>query len=225
MLASESERRKELLSWLGIPFEVKVSGFDETGISADDVRVLVGTLATAKAQTVADKFKLTQEEMINSGTEREKELAPQKVEPTFVLGADTVVYFEGEVLGKPDDIDHAREILTKLRGKTHEVYSGVALVDVLGQKKKAVTEVSEVAFRDFSDEELENYLATSEPLGKAGGYMIMGKGKELVGGLVGSVTNVTGLPLMRVVDLLNEFGVLIDVDVEGTVMRKTGYSS
>lgn len=222
ILASASERRKELLSWLGLTFEVRESGFDEEGISADDARMLPAALALAKAETVADWAKT---EALPSVMQMEKEVGPQRLDPVYVLGADTVVYCEGEVLGKPRDLDHAREILKKLRGKMHLVYSGVAVVDALTGKQKVVTEESSVTFRDFSDEELEWYIQTSEPLGKAGAYMVQGEGQKLVGSIVGSMTNVIGLPLLRVVDLLNDFGVKVEVDVMKTIEKKTGFTS
>lgn len=222
ILASASERRKELLSWLGLSFEVRESGFDEEGIAADDVRMLTAALALAKAQTVADSMK---GELVPALVTLEKEVAPKRVEQVLVVGGDTVVYLHGEVMGKPRDLDHARQMLQKLRGQTHLVYSGVAVVDVLTGRQKAVTEESSVVFRDFSDEEMEMYLATSEPLGKAGGYMVQGLGKNLVAQVEGSMTNVIGLPLLRVVDLLTDFGVKIDVDVPGTIEKKTGFNS
>lgn len=222
ILASGSERRKELLSWLGLTFEVRESGFDETGIGADDVRMLTAALAMAKAQTVADQVKV---EVFPTVASLEKELAPKRFNPTYVLGADTVVYAQGEVMGKPKDLDQAREMLKKLRGQTHLVYSGVALIDALTGKQKAVTEESSVTFRDFSDEEMEWYVSTSEPLGKAGAYMVQGEGRRLVASVAGSMTNVIGLPLLRVVDLLADFGVSISVDVPKTIQRKTGFPS
>jgi len=221
VLASKSPRREELLSWLGIPFEVRESGFDETGISSPDAKMLTSALAIAKAQTVAEKMKV---ELMPS-VRIEKEMVPQRVEPTFVLGADTVVFLEGETIGKPRDLDHAREILQKLRGKTHEVYTGVAIVDVLTNKQKAFSDKSLVTFRDFSDKELEDYIATSEPMGKAGAYMVVGKAKDLVAGIEGSVTNVVGLPLLRVAEMMGGLGIKIEVDVAKAIEEKTGYQS
>ena len=101
----------------------------------------------------------------------------------------------------------------------------MAVVDVMTGKQKAVTEESSVTFRDFGDEELEWYVSTSEPLGKAGAYMVQGEGQKLVAAVVGSMTNVIGLPLLRVVDLLNDFGVKVGVDVAKTIERKTGFTS
>lgn len=221
ILASASERRRELLSWLGLPFEVRPSRFPEEGIEADDARMLTASLALAKAQTVADTLMAEQMPSVRL----DKEMQPQRVEQLLVLGADTVVSLEGHTIGKPRDLDHAREILRRLRGKTHEVYSGVAVVDPWGKRQKAETELTRVAFRNFSDTELEQYLSTSEPLGKAGAYMILGGARGFLERMEGSITNVTGLPLLRVVDLLSEFGVKITVDVAKTIERKTGYTS
>lgn len=221
ILASASERRKELLSWLGIPFEVRISGFDEDGFINEDVRMLVGGLAQAKAQVIVDQLKQELAPM----TKLEKEISPPRMEQTLVLGADTVVVVDGEVIGKPKDIDHAREILVKLRDRSHEVYCGVTLIDVLTGKVKTGVDESRVTFRDYSNQEIEDYLATSEPLGKAGAYMILGGARKLVDKVEGSITGVTGLPLYLVAQLLNEFGVAVKVDVAGTIRRKTGYNS
>lgn len=221
VLASASERRRELLSWLGLQFEVRPSDFPEEGIEADDARMLTASLAIAKAQTVADKLLAERMPTVRA----EKELQPQRVEQLLVLGADTVVSLEGQTIGKPRDLDEAREILKLLRGKTHDVYSGVAVVDPLTRRQKAETELSRVAFRNFSDAELEDYLATSEPLGKAGAYMILGGARIFLERMEGSITNVVGLPLLRVVDMLAEFGVKITVDVVKTIQKKTGFPS
>lgn len=208
-----------MLSWLGLEFEVRDSGFDESGIMAEDPRVLTGGLALAKAQTVAEAILAE----ITPSVIAEKELAPNRNEPILVLGADTVVWHEGEMIGKPNDFDHAREILKKLRGKKHEVYSGVAVVEVLTKKQASVVEKSEVVLKNYHDSELENYLATGEPMGKAGAYMILGKARDLAEEVIGSITNVTGLPLKKTAGLLAEMGVKIEVDVERTVLKKTGF--
>ena len=221
VLASASARRKELLGWLGIPFEVQESGFDESGVEADTAELLVSALALAKAQAVADQIKAEKYPSI----QLEKEVTPQQVEAVYVLGGDTIVALKDEFIGKPRDLSHAREILQKLRGKTHEVYSGVALVEALTGRQKTVTDKSAVTFRNYSDEELEDYLATSESLGKAGAYMLNGKARVLVEDFSGSITNVIGLPLLKVVDLLENFGIGVKVDVGKTVRKKTGYLS
>jgi septum formation protein len=221
VLASGSARRKELLSWLGIPFEVKVSGFDESGVTVDDPFILTTSLALAKAMTVVDVMKGE----LQGQSSVEKEIAPRKVEQVYVIGADTIVFFEGEVIGKPKNIDEARQFLLRLRGQQHQVYTGVAVVDLLTGEHKESSVVSEVSMKDYSDEMLEMYLSTSEPLGKAGGYRLLGKGKELVAQVNGSATNVSGLPLVKVAEILQELGIKIEVDVVKTIERKTGYSS
>lgn len=229
VLASGSKRRKELLSWLGLPFCARESGFDESGVIADDPTVLTSGLALAKAETVAEALKSEKGGVFkiseNVGLGTEKEQSPVGVEPIYVLGADTIVYFEREVIGKPKDLDQAREVLGRLKGNTHQVYTGLAVVDLLSGKHKVDVEVSMVKMRDFSDEELEVYLATSEPLGKAGGYRLLGKGGGLVEEVSGSATNISGLPLLKVVGLFNDLGIKVEVDVVKTIERKTGYSA
>lgn len=222
ILASASARRKELLGWLGIPFTVQESGFDEERIEADDPETLARTLALAKAQTVVDKVRAT----LPPKVQLEKELTPPRHEPMYVLGGDLLIVIEGEILGKPRDLSHAREMLLKMKGKTHEVYTGVAIVDVWTGKHKEVVEKSSVTFRNFSDQVLEDYVNSSEPLlHNAGAYMIQGKGKVLVEKFEGSLTNIIGLPLHRVAELLEEFGIKVPVDVAETIRRKTGYAT
>lgn len=209
VLASQSFWRKELLSWLGVEFEVVESGFDEGAVKVEDPVELVKVLAVGKAMMVAQG--------INEGV---------------VLGADTVVVIRDEIensdrvwgdlriLGKPDDLDHARDILSQLRGRKHKVYTGVAVVDAGSGEVSVDVDVTKVGFRNFSDEELEDYIATSESIGKAGGYMILGKAMGLIDSVEGSVTGVIGLPLQMVKEMLERFGVRVVGEVEVIVKRR-----
>jgi len=123
-------------------------------------------------------------------------------ESGVVLGADTIVVCDGEVLGKPKDEREARRMLRKLSGKWHRVYTGVALV--WGSRQRVAHERTEVAFRALSKPEIERYVATGEPMDKAGAYAIQGEGAGLVRAIRGCYTNVIGLPLPRVIQLLAE---------------------
>ncbi len=177
ILASASPRRRELLQSAGIHFEVCPADLDE--------RVLPGEPPRAYAGRVA----------------REKALA---VPGARVLAADTVVALEGEVLGKPADADEARRLLQALSGRTHTVYTAVALrVDRRVHQRICATQVR---FRELSERDIEWYVGTSEPYDKAGGYGIQGQGGALVDRLRGSYTNVIGLPLRETLALLARFG-------------------
>jgi septum formation protein len=124
-----------------------------------------------------------------------------------VLGADTIVVIEGAVLGKPAGPDEARAMLRRLRGRQHEVITGVAVVEARTGRAETVAVVSRVRMADYDEAAIEAYVATGEPLDKAGAYAIQGAGGALVAGLEGSFSNVVGLPLAETARLLAAFGV------------------
>lgn len=123
----------------------------------------------------------------------------------IVLGADTVVVIDGRALGKPADPGQARAMLRLLRGRVHDVITGVAVVAADTSRTRAV--VSQVFMRDYTDAQIETYVAGGEPSDKAGAYAIQGQGGALVGGWVGPYSNIIGLPLEATARLLGEFGV------------------
>jgi septum formation protein len=127
----------------------------------------------------------------------------------LVLGADTIVVLDGEALGKPADRAEAIAMLRRLRGRTHEVMTGVAVVDAAAGRDATETVTSRVTMRAYSDGEIARYVATDEPLDKAGAYAIQGAGGTLVAGLEGSRSNVVGLPLAATAALLRRFGATV----------------
>lgn len=180
ILASASPRRKELLTLAGVDFTVKVADVEEIipeNASPDEV---VMSLALQKAQAVS------------------KDNAD-----CIVIGSDTVVALDGEILGKPKDEENAREMLIALSGRSHTVYTGVAIIH--GEKTKSFCEATEVVFNELSQEEILNYIATKEPMDKAGAYGIQGKGCVLVEKIVGDYFNVVGLPVSRLYKELKSF--------------------
>ncbi|HUU53642.1 MAG TPA: Maf family protein [Armatimonadota bacterium] len=181
ILASQSPRRQELLRAAGIAFRVVVPAVEERLSAAGGGRYadLVRRAALAKASAV---------------TRRERGL---------VLAADTIVVCEGEVLGKPADEGEARRMLRKLSGRWHRVYTGVALVK--GSRRVVDYERTEVAFRRLSKKQIDWYVSTGEPMDKAGSYAIQGTGAALIRAVRGCYTNVIGLPLPKVLELLAEF--------------------
>jgi septum formation protein len=132
-----------------------------------------------------------------------------RVREGIVLGADTVVTIDGEPLGKPADPDDARRMLRRLRGREHEVITGVAVVDVRTGRAERTAVTSRVRMADYDERALEAYVATGEPLDKAGAYAIQGAGGALVAGYEGSYSNVVGLPLAETARLLTAFGVAV----------------
>ena len=182
VLASASPRREALLRQMGIPFEVIASPAEEQIPPAGaDSAQWVEDAAARKARAVAA-------------------LTADRI----VLGADTVVVLDDAILGKPLDVDDARRMLRLLSGATHRVLTGLALLR--GQKCLVGHEVTEVTFRALDDQEIERYLSSGEPLDKAGAYGLQGQGAVLVKHITGCYSNVVGLPLGRLWQMLREFG-------------------
>lgn len=193
VLASSSPRRRELLARLGLEFEVRAADLDETPAPDETPRALVRRLALAKARTAC----------------RPGETA---------LGADTIVALGGEPLGKPSDAADATRMLSRLSGRSHEVWTGVALVARDGREprgtpvERVVEGRTEVVFRMISDAEIAAYVASGEPLDRAGAYAIQGGAAPFVERIVGDYDNVVGLPLELVRTLLGEIGALAPVN-------------
>ena len=183
ILASTSPRRKALLEGLGLAFEVVPSGLAEDGDEGPALERALA-LALAKAREVATR-----------------------VPAGLVLGADTIVECDGRSWGQPADAAEAWTTLRALSGRTHRVVTGVAVVDVRSGREETGTAVTEVTFRDLPDAEISAYVETGEPFGKAGAYAVQGLGGLLVEGIRGSPSNVIGLPVTLVQDLLRRFGV------------------
>ncbi|WEK55353.1 MAG: Maf family protein [Candidatus Cohnella colombiensis] len=189
VLASASPRRQELISLLGLPVQIQPSRVEEdTPTQWTPIQVVEG-LALRKAQAVKDQLVL--EEHPNS----------------IVVGSDTIVVLDGDVLGKPSDDDHAFEMLRRLAGRTHEVYTGVALLSVADHKSVISHRVTRVKMRTLTDEQLLRYVATGESMDKAGAYGIQELGSLLVDSIEGCYFNVVGLPISLLADLLVDFGV------------------
>ena len=193
VLASGSPRRKELLAKTGLKFSVVVSGGEEKAETSDPAET-VEKLSLDKASAVAD-------------------LLQAEKEPQLIIGADTVVACDGEILGKPSDREDAFRMLWKLQGQTHQVYTGVTLL----LKKKhtwqahTFSEKTDVQFYPVSREELLAYIETGEPMDRAGSYGIQGGFGIYVKGICGDYNNVVGLPVGRLVYELKKLG----IDIRG----------
>lgn len=185
ILASTSPRRKDLLSRLGVRFDIVPSTVEEFGLNGETPQARVCRLALDKARDVAAGYP-----------------------DCWVLGADTIVVIDGEILGKPYDRDDAKAMLARLVLRTHEVYTGYALINLRFPEKQTVRWVrSGVVIRGLSSEEIEGYVNTGEPMDKAGAYAIQGIGSGIVQSVSGSYTNVVGLPLCEVAMDLKELGI------------------
>jgi septum formation protein len=179
VLASSSPRRRELLRLIGVPHEVRPAEIDESYLPGERPRDHAERLAREKASAIA---------------------APDAV----VIGSDTIVVVDGDVLGKPRDRAHAAEMLRRLSGRSHVVMTGVAVL-WRGRLESAVEDVG-VTFRELSDHDIERYIDTGEPMDKAGAYGIQGYGATIVARVDGDYFAVMGLALNRLVALLREVG-------------------
>ena len=189
ILASGSPRRKELLAYMGIPFSIVVSNGEEKA-DADDPEQIVEKLSRAQAGNVAQMLK-------------------NEKEPCLILGADTVVAFNGKILGKPRDKKDARKTLMSLQGNTHQVFTGVTILHKKEKKWETVTfcEKTDVHFYPVSEEEIWEYVESGEPMDKAGSYGIQGRFGIYVKNICGDYNNVVGLPVGRLVYELKKMGI------------------
>lgn len=187
VLASASPRRRELIALLGVPYRVTPVDVDETPPDGHAPREVVMFLARQKALEVA-----------------------KDEQDAVVLGADTVVVCEGEILGKPRDADDALQMLRRLNGREHQVFTGVALLDVKQGtvvREQCDAVCTRVWFREVDDEHLRRYIATGEPMDKAGAYGAQGYGSTLIERIEGCYFNVVGLPVSRVCAMLEAWGI------------------
>lgn len=190
ILGSASPRRRELLAQIGVEFEVRVSNKEEI-YTSDIPEEIVKELALMKAENVA----LEMEEENADGA------ADRRLRDTVVIGADTIVVLDDKILGKPADEKDAARMLRNLQGRCHEVYTGVAVIDCdsSGEKNTVVHAVgTKVYVNPMTEEEIGDYIATGEPMDKAGAYGIQGRFAAYIDRIEGDYYNVVGLPVSYV---------------------------
>lgn len=182
ILASGSPRRKKLLEQIGLTFIVKTSDVDEDDVPVLPPHALVEYISLKKAKKISEKY-------------------PKAV----VIGADTLIVCKGEIIGKPNSEKDAKDILKKLSGQVHTVITGVTVI----KENKVLTrhELSKVYFKKLTDEEIDSYVKTGEPMDKAGAYGVQEKGVLFVEKIEGDYQNVVGLPIILLVNMLAEFGI------------------
>jgi len=183
VLASSSPRRSELLQQMRVSFVVIPVDIDETVLVGESPATYVERLALEKAR---------------AGWELSEKNRP-------VLGSDTIVVIQGDILGKPRDRNHAIEMLKRLSGNTHQVLTAVALVE--GDRSAIRLSESRVSFRSITEQEIQRYWESGEPADKAGAYAIQGLAAAFIQRIEGSFSGVMGLPIHETVDLLKAFGV------------------
>ncbi|MDO4940862.1 MAG: Maf family protein [Erysipelotrichaceae bacterium] len=180
ILASQSPRRKELLNMLGIPFDVIVADIDEQIDYRNNLVEEIKKLSYQKANAVFENH-----------------------QDNIVIGSDTIVYINNEVLGKPKTMENAKEMLHKLSNKTHQVVTAVTIMSK--EKTDTFASITDVTFYELTDKEINDYVESTEPLDKAGAYAIQGKGCEFVKAINGDYYTVVGLPIAEVLRHLRTF--------------------
>jgi len=185
ILASKSPRRSDLLEQAGLKFSVIPSDFDESTVAMSDPDSYVIALAESKAIDISEKHPAS-----------------------WVIGADTIVLIDRNILGKPGSKEEARDMLQRLSGKTHQVLTGYCICCKKKNRFFSETIKTDVRFKKLSDAEIEWYIQTEEPFDKAGAYAIQGLGTFLVKSINGSYTNVVGLPVCEVMEHLISEGVV-----------------
>jgi septum formation protein len=184
ILASSSPRRAEILRDAGMSFTVMSSAVDETPIPGESPNEYVQRLACAKAELVAARL----------------------VGPAIVVGADTVVVLDDQIIGKPRSAEHARRTLQLLSGRTHSVVTGVMLIRLPDAERRGFVETTQVQFSAISPEEISRYLATDEAYDKSGAYAIQGRAGRYISRIEGCYFNVVGMPLARLWQELTALG-------------------
>ncbi|MCW1297024.1 MAG: Maf family protein [Candidatus Parvarchaeota archaeon] len=187
ILASSSPRRIELLKKLGIKFDVIPSRIREAEIKIRDPIKFAKELAVRKAKSVA-----------------------RKVKNGIVIGADTVVVLDREIIGKPKNEEDAKQILKKLSGRTHKVITALAVIDAKTKRLVCDVEITKLKFRKMSEEKIKEYVKSGEGMDKAGAYAIQGKGISFLEKIEGSYSNVIGLPISKLVRLLKKFNIEVN---------------
>jgi septum formation protein len=198
ILASTSPRRREILSLLALSFEVIAPEFDERPLTDRPIEEEVLDFAVGKAQSVARHH-------------------PKSI----IVGSDSMILINATKIGKPDGIADAKEMLRLLSGKTHRIFTSVAILDDLnGPGLRFVEEVS-VKMRDYSEKEIEHYLSCDESLDKAGAYSIQGEGRNLIESIRGDYLAAVGLPLKPIADYLKSRGISVPSDVDKLYSAKS----
>jgi len=179
ILASQSPRRRDLLEQAGIDFSVIPSSFDEYSVKLSPPDIYVRQLAESKAMDISEQYPAS-----------------------WVIGADTIVFIDDTVLGKPDSRSEARTMLKSLSGRTHQVLTGYCVCCQIINRFFSEAVKTDVCFKKLTEREIDWYINSGEPFGKAGAYAIQGIGAFLVKRIDGSYTNVVGLPVCEVVEIL-----------------------
>lgn len=197
ILASTSPRRREILSLLGIPFRVVPPDFEEILSERRSIAEEVTTFAEGKARSVVKKF-------------------PEGI----IIGSDTLIECEGEKVGKPRDLEDAKRILRRLSGRAHRIWTAVSLIDPHQPSPETSVETIRVLMKPIAEAKIDRYVATGEPLDKAGAYSLQGEGRRFIERLEGDYLAAVGLPLKPIVSFLRRHAIAVPLDLEGLYRKR-----
>lgn len=201
LLASISPRRQSMLAWTGWIFDIQPSSVDETPLPGEEAQTYVVRMAQAKAAAVA----------------------PFAVAGLVVVAADTIVVDEGQILGKPENANGARTMLNQLRGREHQVLTAISIFQPAKGRRENDLCITKVPMRAYSDQEIEAYIESGDPLDKAGAYAIQHGGFKPVHNFHGCFASVMGLPLCHLTRALQKMDVSPEVDVAFVCQKNLGY--
>lgn len=210
ILASASPRRKELLERLGFTVKVIPSAIDEVRAEGEMPENFVKRMARTKCLAVVDRLNQTMYPAEPGGDPTARRYpavgGARNQETRWVIAADTVVVLGERILGKPKDTAEASEMLHRLGGNTHRVITGFCIHDLKKNKEGIQAVGTDVRFKRLTSSEIEKYIAVGESMDKAGAYAVQGVGAYLIDSIIGSYTNVVGLPLCQTVEMMEEMG-------------------
>ena len=184
ILASGSPRRKQILEQVGLKFTIEVSDYEEKPISGVKPYEFVETLSLEKAKAVAKNHN-----------------------DAIIIAADTIVFLNNQILGKPKTKEDARGMLKKLSGNTHSVFTGFTIIDTVNKRTITNHVETKIRFKNLSEEEILAYIETKEPMDKAGSYGVQDRGALFVEHIEGDYSSVMGLPILKIFEILKEFGI------------------
>lgn len=208
ILASASTRRKELLERIGFTVKTIPADVNEERLPDEDPSEFVKRIARSKVLAVVNRLRgtMAMQQGELGQLPAQTKVSSRETSARWIVGADTVVVLDGEVIGKPRDPDHAFDMLQRLSGREHTVITGFCVFDLVKNKEGIQAVTSRVKLKRMNRTEIEKYLAIGESLDKAGAYAVQGVGSYLIEHLVGSYSNVVGLPLCQFMEMLEEMG-------------------
>lgn len=207
ILASASPRRRELMERFGIPVKVVPANIDEVRLDDETAENFVKRIARAKVLAVVERLQTTLYPTDSAGKPiRPTAASTRHPESRWVVGADTVVVHGETILGKPQDTSAAVAMLAELSGRRHRVITGFCIHDLKKDKEGVQAVSTEVKFKTLTRVEIDKYVSVGESMDKAGAYAVQGVGAYLVDSIIGSYTNVVGLPMCQLVEMMEEMG-------------------